>query len=149
MLEKIVKKDMMDAKKVREQEKNITLTMLLSDLQNEAKTKKRKLTETEEIAVVQRAEKTWQQAIDGAKEAGRKEDVTTYKLRKSYVKVYLPVEMTDEEVQDIIAERANAIGIEIRNLMPAVQKRTGGRKNGKVVATMVRTYIEQQLAEQK
>lgn len=133
--------DMKQAMKDREKEKLATIRMLKSAVQNEEIKKQADLTAEEEIQVLAREKKQRMESLNEFNEAGRQDLAEKIKKEIQIVDAYLPAQLTDEELADLIDQaisNTNAgsmkdMGSVMGYLMPQVSGRADGSKVSKLV----------------
>lgn len=141
-----VRKEMMQALKERNTDKKEALSALLAALKAKFIDKRSELTQEEEIAVVAREVKQLKETIDTAP-AGYDEIVDKCKKSIEYFSVYLPKQMSEDEIKkaidgvlaqlNITAPTAKDKGLIMKNLMPI----TKGKADGKLVNDILATYF--------
>jgi len=135
-----VQADTRDAMKAGERERVMTLRMIASSLQQDAK-----LGDGDAVAVLQRERKKRVEAADAFAEAGRDEQAEAERAEAELITAYLPEQLDDGELDEIVAEaveRTSAssqkdMGKVIGIVMPQVK----GRADGKRVSTAVRQAL--------
>ncbi len=135
-----VQADTRDAMKAGERERVMTLRMIASSLQHDAK-----LGDDDAVAVLQRERKKRVEAADAFSEAGRAEQAEAERSEAELITAYLPEQLDDGELDGIVAEaieRCKAssqkdMGKVIGMVMPQVK----GRADGKRVSTVVRQRL--------
>ena len=112
-----------------------TIRFTISSLKNARIDKGRSLTPEEEIGVLQRDAKRLQESIDQFRAAGRTDLVDKEEAQLAVLKRYLPVELSDEEVEALVAAVIAETGVstpkELGKIMPILIQRAAGRADGK------------------
>lgn len=138
-----VKNDLKEAMKEKNVIKKGTLQLLLADLQREEKESKKELTDEKAIEIVQRKVKQTRQALEEFKKADRLDLVDQSKIEIEILEVYLPKQLSEEEITSIITNlmaslnivkgEVNKKGLLMKELMPKVK----GKADGKLVNEIV------------
>src|SRR4051812_4256244 len=116
------------------------LRLLLSELQKAAKEGT-----DDEIAVLRRERKRRVDAAEQFREAGRDELATGEEAEAELIAGYLPAELSDNEVRDLVVRAVADTGAsspkDMGNVMKAVMPAVGGRADGKRVSSHVREVL--------
>lgn len=117
-----------------------TLRLVLSELQ-----KAEKEGGSDEVAVLRRERKRRYEAAAAYREAGRDELAEAEESEAAVIEGYLPAELSDEELEAIVAEAVSESGAESPADMGAVMKgamaRVDGRADGGRVSAVVREAL--------
>ena len=96
------------------------------------------LSEADTVPVIRKELKKLQDSLDGAVKAGRAEMADQAKAEIAVLEKYLPAAMSNEEVvaiiEAVIAELGATSKKEMGSVMKAVQERTAGRADNKVIS---------------
>ena len=103
--------DMKAAMKAREQDKLTVLRMIISDIKKKAEAEG-KLSEEDELAILQKAVKTRADTVDQATAAGRNEIAAREQREIEMIEGYLPEQMSAADVEAKVGELAAEIGFE-------------------------------------
>ncbi len=144
-LQNQIKEDMKVAMKAREMEKTTTLRSLMSAFTNElvanGKTPQDEIDDATALSVIKRAVKQRKDAIEQFEKGGRPELATAEKAELDVLEKYLPEQMSEEQVRNIVIEQKETLGITDRSkmgvLIGAVMKETGGNADGQMVKQVV------------
>lgn len=135
-----VKRDVTAALKAGEKERVGALRLVLSELQ-----KAEKEGGEDPQAVLRRERKRRLDAAAQFREAGREELAAAERSEAELIAGYLPAELTDAELDTIVADAVRASGAEgprdMGRAMGAAQKAVAGRADGKRVASRVREVL--------
>ena len=94
--------DMKQAMKNKEKDKLSVIRMIKAALQNEAlKLRKDELSEAEDLTVLSRELKQRKDSLQEFSNAGREDLVEKIQTEIKYVEVYMPQQLTEEEVSKI------------------------------------------------
>ncbi len=99
------------------------------------------MTETEEIAVLRKELKNKEETREMFVKANRDDLIKQLDYEISVVKEYLPAEMTDDELNEIISIAVNELGNNFGGVMKAVMTKVAGRVGGDKIANLVKEKI--------
>ncbi|HEY6738175.1 MAG TPA: GatB/YqeY domain-containing protein [Actinopolymorphaceae bacterium] len=139
--------DMTTAMKSRETERLSTLRMALTAVTNAevAGDQARELSDDEVLAVLEREAKKRRESAEAYDEAGRPELAAKERAEAEIIAEYLPAQLTDEEIDEIvraaIAETGATSMRDMGQVMKIVQGKTKGRAEGSRVAGVVRGHL--------
>lgn len=135
-----VQDDARTALKAREREKAAALRLIVDALQQDAK-----LGKGDEIAVLQRERKKRVEAAEAYEGAGRAEQAAGERLEAELIQAYLPAQLSDEELDGLVAEAIEETGAteqkQMGQVMSAVMPKVAGRADGKRVSAAVRKKL--------
>lgn len=151
-LEDRLHQDMITAMKARDTVLTTTLRMGIGALKNEkvAGKQARELSEADEVAVLQREVRSRKDSAQAYTEGGRPELAAKELAEIEVLSAYLPAMLSDEELDAIVteevssAEQASGEKPTMRQMgavIKAVNARTAGRAEGKVVAAKVKSAL--------
>jgi uncharacterized protein len=116
------------------------LRMLASALQQDAK-----LGDGDEIAVLQRERKKRIEAAEAFRDGGRPDEAETEEAEARVIEAYLPEQLGDEELGELVGEAIEEAGAEgpgdMGKVMSIVMPRVEGRAEGKRVSQVVRERL--------
>ena len=140
--------DMKEAMKAKEKDRLSVIRMLKASLQNEAiHLGVTDLNEDQELTVLSREVKQRRDSLKEFKEAAREDLAAKIEQELTYVNAYLPAQLTEEELKQIISETAKMINAinpsDMGKLMGAIVPKTKGRADGALVSTLVKAYLNQ------
>ena len=126
--------------KARDRDRAGALRMIVDVLQKDAK-----LGEGDEIAVLQRERKKRVEAAEAYENAGRAEQAAAERFEAELIEGYLPQQLSDEELGEIVAAAIAETGAseqrQMGQVMSAVMPKVGGRADGKRVSAAVREKL--------
>ncbi|MEU2424666.1 GatB/YqeY domain-containing protein [Streptomyces sp. NPDC007851] len=143
--------DLNAAIKGRDELRSATLRMTLSAITNEevAGKQKRVLSDEEVLKVIAKEAKKRREAAEAFEQGGRAESAEREKAEGEVLAGYLPKQLTDEELDGIVAEaveEAKAAGAEGPRAMGAVMKivnpKVAGLAEGGRVAASVKKHLQ-------
>ncbi len=136
-----VDKDTTEALKAGEKDRLLLLRGLKSDLKYAKLDKGDDLTDDDVIEVLTYQAKKRRDSIEQFEKGGRDDLVAKETVELEIVNRYLPQQLSDNELEEIVAEvitETNAstpadIGLVMKNLMPKVKGKADGRKVNEIV----------------
>ena len=140
-----IQKDMYKAMKEKEKERINALRNIIGKLKYRYIDKRDKLTEQEEIKVIQSLAKQRRESIEMYKQGGRNDLVKTETKELSIIEEYLPQAMSEEEVRRLVRETVKETGAEsmsdLGKVMPLVMKKGAGKVDGKIAQDILRELL--------
>jgi len=138
--------DMKQAMKNKEKDKLSVIRMLKAALQNEAiKLGNKELTEDEELTVLSRESKQRKDSLQEFSNAGREDLVEKIRTEIKYVELYMPQQLTEEEVTNIVKETIESIGAtskaDMGKVMGALMPKVKGKADGALVNKLVQQHL--------
>src|ERR1700694_4260067 len=131
---------MTGAMKAREKERVGALRLVLSELQKAVKDG-----DGDELAVLRRERKRRLEAAAQFRDGGRPELAEQEESEASLIEVYLPAELGDAELDNIVASAIAETGAssvkDMGQVMKAVMAKSGGRADGKRASARVRAAL--------
>ncbi|HTF10739.1 MAG TPA: GatB/YqeY domain-containing protein [Asanoa sp.] len=146
-LKDVLTNDMRAALKARDEMTTSTLRLALAAIGNAevAGKEKRQLTDDEILAVLTREAKKRREAATAFADAGRTEQAAKEQAEGEILDRYLPKQLGDEEIAEIVAAALAAGGItgkaQMGPAMKAAQAAVAGRAEGGRVAAEVRRQL--------
>lgn len=140
---KIILDDLKKAMQQRQADKVSALRLLVAALKNARIEKKADLSETEEVAVLNKEAKKRQEAIEMYKKGGRQELAAKEEAELKIIKGYLPQQMGEEKIKELVKEmkQAGELGDDFGQAMKLVMAKLKGQADGKLVAQAVKTEL--------
>ena len=140
-----IQKDMYKAMKEKEKERINALRNIIGKLKYKYIDKGDKLTEQEEIKVIQSLAKQRRESIELYKQGGRNDLVETETKELSIIEEYLPQAMSEEEVRRLVRKTVKEIGAEsmsdLGKVMPLVMKKGAGKVDGKIAQEILKELL--------
>src|SRR3954447_26874954 len=133
MLKEKLRTDLSVAMKARDEVRTRTLRMALTALTNEEVSGKqaRELSDDEVVKVLQREAKKRREAADAFADAGRTEQAEAERAEGVVLEDYLPAQLSDAELTELVAATIAEIGAEgpraMGQVMKAVTPKVAGR----------------------
>jgi uncharacterized protein YqeY len=135
-----VKQDVVSAMKEGDKDRVQALRMILSELQKAAKEG-----DGDETAVLRRERKRRQESARAFREGGRDELATAEEAEAGIIDAYLPAELSDEELDAIVAGAIAETGaVEMKQMgiaMKAAMAKVAGRADGSRVSAKVKEAL--------
>lgn len=134
--------------KNREKDKLIVIRMVKASLQNEAiKLKKDSLTGDEELTVLSREIKQRKDSLHEFSKANRLDLVDKVQKEIDILDVYLPEQLSEEELQTIVKETIAETGAsskaDMGKVMSAIMPKVKGKADGAVINRLVSEQLSQ------
>lgn len=138
--------DLKEAMLAREEVRRDTIRFVLSNLKNAEIDERGPLNAEQDLALLNRISKRLIEAIDQYEAAGRTDLADKEKAQLEIVKGYLPIELSDDELTELVAAVVAEVGAsapkDMGKVMPVLLPRIAGRADGKRVSTAVRAALQ-------
>ena len=135
-----VKQDLTVAMKAGEKERVSALRLVLSELQ-----KAQKEGDGDEVAVMRRERKRRHESAAAFRDGGRPELAAAEEAEAQIIEVYLPAELSDDELRAIVADAVAESGAssprDMGQVMKAAMARVAGRADGKRVSALAQEAL--------
>ena len=135
-----VKEDLAAAMRAGERDRVGRLRLVLSELQKGAKEGN-----DDELAILRRERKRRLDAATQFREAGRDDLVADEEAEAELIGAYLPSELSDEELNALVAEAVSEAGAtspkDMGSVMKVVMPKVGGRADGRRVSAAVKEIL--------
>jgi len=145
MLEKI-RQDMKKALKERDKTTLSTLRLLLSEVKNEELRLRRELTEEEVWTLIQRGIRRQQDSIEQFSKGGRQDLVDKEEAEVAVLKKYLPPPLSEKELEKIVTDLIDELGVKEKKEMGKVMREVMGRYKGRVEGSAAQRIVLSKLA---
>ncbi len=131
----------------RDAARTSTLRMLKSAIEYyKIEKKQENLTDTDVTVVIKKQIKQRQDAIEGFQKGGRPELADKEKAELAILKSYLPEELSQAQLEEIIAATIAELGAATKSdmgkVMKAVQAKTAGRADNRLVSQLVSARLK-------
>ncbi|WP_102263638.1 GatB/YqeY domain-containing protein [Mesobacillus jeotgali] len=138
--------DMKQAMKNKEKDRLTTIRMVKASLQNEAiKFGKQELSDEEELTVLSREVKQRKDSLQEFEKAGRQDLVEKIQTELKHVEVYMPQQLSEEEVtaivKEAIAETGAASKADMGRVMAVLMPKVKGKADGSLVNKLVQQHL--------
>jgi len=138
-----------EAMRAKDQVRLTTLRGVLAAFTNESvalkRTPKDKLADSEAIAVIRRLVKQRKDSIEQFEKGGRADLAENEKAEMKVLEEFLPVQMSEEKVREIVLKKKEEMGItdksKMGQLMGAVIKEAQGNADGAMVKKIVEEVL--------
>jgi len=145
MLFETIQKDLTEGLKGKNEAVVSTLRLLLSEIHNRQIEKQAELTDEDVVGVLRKEVKKRQEAIEAYEKGGRQELADKEKQELEILSKYLPQEMSPQELEKIVKEVINEVGVQgpgdFGKVMGVVIGRVKGRIDGAKVSEVVKKLI--------
>lgn len=133
--------DLKQAMKEKDTVKKNVIILIRAGISNSEKENKRELTKEEEIAIVRKELKQTKEALQIAEKANRQDIVESEKLKIAVIELYLPTQLSEEEVHDILIKLNVEKTAKMKDVMQLMQTEVAGRADGSLVSRIVKEYL--------
>jgi len=139
--------DLTAAMKARDELRSATLRMVLTAVRTEEVAGKtaRELDDAEVVTVLGREAKKRREAAEAFEQGGRPESAERERAEGEVIATYLPAQLGDEELRDLVAAGISETGASgpqaMGQVMKVVTPKTAGRAEGGRVAAEVRRQL--------
>jgi len=137
--------DMKQAMKNKEKEKLSVIRMVKAALQNEAIKLGKTLSEDEELTVLARELKQRKDSLQEFENAGRSDLVDKTKEEINILQLYMPKQLSEEELAEIIRQTIAEVGAsskaDMGKVMGAIMPKVKGKADGSLVNKLVQQYL--------
>lgn len=152
MLEDKILEDYKAAMLAKDKIKSSTLSFLRADFNNYAIDKqKKKLDDSDVIAVIKNQIKRHQDSIDQFKKGNRLELADKEEKELAILKSYLPAQLSEEELKKVIAEVVSSLGAstmkDMGKVMKEVLAKVGDKADNKTASDLVKQKLTPPPAE--
>ncbi len=144
-LKERLKADMKEAMKAKDKVKLSTIRMINSLIKNAEIEKRGELTDEEIIQLLMKYAKQRKESIEMYEKGGRQDLVEKEKAELAVVESYLPKQMSEEEIREVVKQTIEEIGAssvkDMGKVMKAVMPKVKGRADGSVVNRIVKELL--------
>ncbi|MDI6892355.1 MAG: GatB/YqeY domain-containing protein [Actinomycetota bacterium] len=144
-LKERIEVDMRAALKAGDGERLGTLRLLLAAIKNAEIEKREELSDEDVVRVVAREVKKWEEAAAEYKRVGRAAQASREEAEADILRVYLPPQLSEEEIRDIVRETIAEVGAlslkDMGRVMGAIMPKVRGRADGKLVNEIVKELL--------
>ena len=144
-MKSIIQKDIIQLMKSGQKDKVEKLRFILSFITQEEKDKKKELSDSEVIQILKKALKRNQDSYEQFTKAGREDLASKEKEEILIIQNYLPEEMTEEEIINIIQETITSSGAtsmkDMGKVIGAIKKNHGDNVDMSLVSKHVKALL--------
>jgi len=145
MLKERIDNDLKESLKAKDESRVSTLRLLKSALKNLEIEKQEELKDEDIVAAIKKQAKQRKDSIEEFKKGNRQDLVEKEAKELAVLKEYLPEEMSQEELAEIVKSAISESGATSAKDMGLVMKeamaKVGGRADGKAVSAMVKEEL--------
>lgn len=138
--------DMKQAMRSQDKFKLSTIRMVRASVKNQEIDLKRPLDDNEVLDILSREIKQRKDSLQEFKKAGRDDLVTNLAAEIDIISVYLPQQLTEEEIKVIVQQTIQETGAsskaEMGKVMTALMPKVKGRADGKLVNQLVQQFLQ-------
>ncbi|MEF2247260.1 MULTISPECIES: GatB/YqeY domain-containing protein [unclassified Paenibacillus] len=138
--------DMKSAMRSKDKFKLTTIRMIRASVKNLEIDLKRPLDDSEVLDIISREIKQRKDSLQEFKKAGRDDLVTDLAAEIEIISGYLPEQLTEEEIQEIVRQTIHELGAsskaDMGKVMGALLPKTKGRAESKLVNQFVQQYLQ-------
>lgn len=144
-----LKDELMQALKKAMQDKDVlkkeTITMLRAAILQVEKDGQKELSENEMQAIVAKEVKKRKESIADFEKGGRQDIVEQLNKEIDILSVYLPEQLSEEEIRNMVIEAITAVSAQgmrdMGKVMGALREKTQGKADGKLVSDIVKEQL--------
>ncbi|WP_141431483.1 GatB/YqeY domain-containing protein [Bacillus sp. 03113] len=137
--------DMKQAMKNKEKDKLSVIRMIKAAVQNESIKHGKELTNDEELTVLSREVKQRKDSLHEFEKAGRNDLVEKVLAELTHVEIYLPKQLSEEELNEIVSTTISEVGAstkaEMGKVMAALMPKVKGKADGSLVNKLVQQHL--------
>ncbi|SNT14912.1 hypothetical protein SAMN05446037_10452 [Anaerovirgula multivorans] len=137
--------DLKEAMKNKDQLRKNVITLIRSDIKQIEVDKRVELEEQDIIEIISRQLKQRKDALEEFHKGGRQDLVEQTEQEVHYLLQYLPEQLSEEEITNIVKETISELGAnsikEMGKVMAAVIPKVKGRADGKIVNQAVKQQL--------
>jgi uncharacterized protein len=140
-----IEEQLRHAMKAREAERRDALRLILNALKSSEKELQRRLSEEEELQVLQRERKRRVEAAEAFRTGGREEQAASEERELAILEEFMPEPLSEDEIDDIVDDAIAEVGAtsmaDLGRVMADVMPQIAGRADGSVVSQIVREKL--------
>ncbi|MFM1967641.1 MAG: hypothetical protein RL590_498 [Actinomycetota bacterium] len=146
-LKEKLQNDLTAAMRARDEVRSGTIRMVLTAIKNEevAGKEARELSDAEVITVLSREAKKRREAAEAYEQAGAADRAANEKAEGSIIAEYLPAQLSEQEIKDLIAAAIAETGAsgpqQMGLVMKSIQPKIAGKADGGVVSSLVKAAL--------
>ncbi|MCR8659217.1 GatB/YqeY domain-containing protein [Paenibacillus endoradicis] len=138
--------DMKQAMKSQDKFKLSTIRMMRASIKNLEIDLKRPLDDSEVLDILSREIKQRKDSLQEFEKAGRNDLVVNLATEIDIISKYLPEQLTEEEIQEIVRQTIQELGAsskaDMGKVMGALMPKTKGRADGRLVNNAVQQFLQ-------
>lgn len=145
MLQNIIKEDLIKFMKEKNKSAIITIRTLNSEILKKEKDCKTQLLDEEIISIISKSISQYKETLSYAKKINDQNSIKECNISISILEVYLPKQLTKEEVKEIISKAIFNLKIESKKDMGKLMKEIIPQLNGKFDKKKINSLIQELL----
>ncbi|WP_338470297.1 GatB/YqeY domain-containing protein [Niallia sp. XMNu-256] len=138
--------DMKQAMKTKEKDKLGVIRMIKAAIQNESIRAGHDLSLEEELTVLSREVKQRKDSLHEFEKAGRDDLVEKIRTELQYVELYMPEQLSEEELSEIVKQAIAEVGASTKTEMGKVMSVLMPKVKGKADGSLVNKLVQQHLS---
>ena len=148
-LKEKLQSDLTQSMRDRDELRSGTIRMVLTAIKNEEVSGKeaRELSDAEVITVLSREAKKRREAAEAYEQAGAKDRAATEKAEGEIIATYLPAQLSESEIKDLISAAIAETGAsgpqQMGLVMKSIQLKIAGRADGGLVSSLVKAALSE------
>jgi len=148
-LKEKLQSDLTQSMRDRNELRSGTIRMVLTAIKNEEVSGKeaRELSDAEVITVLSREAKKRREAAEAFEQAGAKERADIEKAEGEIIATYLPAQLSESEIKDLITAAIAETGAsgqqQMGLVMKSIQPKIAGRADGGLVSSLVKAALSE------
>ncbi len=137
--------DMKQAMKNKEKDKLGVIRMIKAAIQNESIKAGHDLSQEEELTVLSREVKQRKDSLHEFEKADREDLVEKIRTELKYVELYMPQQLSEEEVSEIVKQAIAEVGAsskaEMGKVMSVIMPKVKGKADGSLINKLVQQHL--------
>ena len=138
-------KELKTAMQEKDTVKKDTITMVRAAILQVEKDNKKELTEDEIFAIIAKEVKKRKESMSDYEKAERTDIIDRLNKEIEILEVYLPKQLSEDEIREIVLNAINEVGAEsikdMGKVMQNVRGKTQGRADGKIISDIVKEEL--------
>lgn len=144
-LKERLKQDLKEAMRSKEVTRRDTVRAIQAAIKQVEVDERKELDDTGVIKILKAEAKKRNESIEAYEQANRKEDADAERAELAIIEIYLPEQMSRDQVKVIAQEVIEEVGAtsmkEMGKIMPVIMKRVKGQADGKLINEVVREIL--------
>ena len=140
-------KELKESMQAKDTLKKDTITMLRASILQVEKDGQKELSEDDMLAIVAKEVKKRKESIGEYEKAGREDIVNNLKKEIEILEVYMPKQLSNEEIREIVKNAISETGAasvrDMGKVMQNVRTKTQARADGKLVSDIVKEELNE------
>ena len=138
-------KELKEAMQAKDTIRKDTITMLRAAILQIEKDTQKELSEDDMLAIVAKEVKKRKESLTEYEKAGRDDIVENLNKEIKILEVYLPEQLTEDEIRELVLAAIKEVGAEspkdMGKVMQNVRAKTQGKADGKVISEIVKAEL--------